>query len=245
MKAQGTIAALCAFLILSLTFGSCKKDKHDKKATCKLVKVTQKSATGMAVITMAYNNDGKIAAIGVNSPLGNTTRTFTYTGNTINIVNTGNSGSRKDSVTLNANGRPTNIRSYQDTAGISWINQSFEYNGNQLAKVHQTDNSSTSTHTSVATYNNGNIVSLVTGPSISLMEYYTDRNIQAGDYLEFAFTLTYGVPIYPNKNLVKSIGSGSNLTTFIYDFDADGKITKVLLSSGNNVTELNYEYECR
>lgn len=243
MKAQATIVALSAFLIFNSTFSSCKKE-NDKQASCKLVKVTQKNGNNTAVINITYNNEEKIATIGTASPLGNSSKLFTYTGNNINIVTTTSSGSRRDSVTLNANGRPSNIRSFGDMSGMSWTNQAFEYNGTQLVKVLHSDNSSSTPSTSVATYNNGNMVSLVTGALVSVLEYYTDKNNQVGDYLEFAHTMTYGVSIYPNKNLVKSIGSGNEQTQFVYDFDADGKITKAIISAGNNSTVLTYEYQC-
>jgi hypothetical protein len=34
------------------------------------------------------------------------------------------------------------------------------------------------------------------------------------------------------------------MTNFVYDFDSDGKIINVVVSSGSNSTILNYQYQC-
>jgi hypothetical protein len=243
MKAQGTIVALCAFLIFNSTFSSCKKD-NDKKASCKLIKVTQNSGGEIAVINITYNDAGKISTVSTTTPQENTSKVFTYNGNTINVVTTNASASRRDSLTLNANGRPANIRMFSDNTGANWINQAYEYNGNELVKMQETSNSSSTPVTTTATYNNGNLVSLASGSTVSVLEYYTDKNTRQGDYLELIAQINYGVIVYPQKNLLKSISNAGGMTNFVYDFDSDGKIINVVVSSGSNSTILNYQYQC-
>jgi hypothetical protein len=244
MKTQGTIAVFCALLILCSTFSSCKKD-NDKKAACKIVTVTQTSSGSTGIINITYNNDGKISTVNTSSSSGTSSKVFTYSGNTINIVSTNGPSTSRDSVTLNANGRASNIRSFNDMTGTTWSNQSFEYNGNELLKVHQTDNTSSTPETTVATYTNGNLVTLTSPSSTTTIEYFTDKNTQPGDYLELAYLINYGVGLFPHKNLLKTIdGGGGSVTNFNYEFDADGKITKVTATGGGSITTLTYQYTC-
>lgn len=243
MKAQGTIAALCALLILASTFNSCKKD-NDKKASCKLVKVTQNSAGNIAVVTISYNTEGKISAVTNASSMENNSKVFTYSGNTINVVTTSASGSRRDSITIDASGRPVNIRIFYDNSGTSWTNNRYEYNGKDLARVLETTSSTSTTDTTKATYSSGNMVTLGSGTSVIVLDYHTDKNTRQGDYLGLVSMINYGVITHPHKNLLKSISNGSGLTNFAYDIDADGKIINAVVTTGSNSTILNYEYQC-
>lgn len=243
MKTQGTIAVVFAALTLSI-FSACKKD-NDKKASCKLVTVTQNSGGTISVINITYNNDGKISTLNTSSSNSSTNKVFTYSGNTINIITTSGSSTSRDSVTLNSSGRASNIRSFRDMTGTDWTNQSFEYNGNDLLKIHETSEDDNTPSTSVATYISGNMVSLATTSSTSTLEYFTDKKIQQGDYLELATVIQYGVGIYPHKNLLKTIdGGGGNFNNFNYEFDADGKISKLVVTGGGSTVTLTYQYQC-
>lgn len=91
----------------------------------------------------------------------------------------------------------------------------------------------------------GNVVSFGNSGTSTSLEYYTDKSIQPGDYLEFPTWIYYGVSIYPRKNLIKKVNSGGgNFEEVSYEFDADGKITKAIVNYGSGVNTYTYQYQC-
>jgi len=241
MKTQGTILVCCAVILLA---SSCKKN-NDKRATCRIVTVTQSSAGNTSSINITYNNDGKISTLSTSTSSGSTSKVFTYSGNTIIIRGTSGSSDTRDSVTLDAKGKALNVRQFSDLTGNNWSNIRFEYNGNDLLKYHQTSDDDATEETTVATSSNGNMVGLQSPSNNTTLEYFTDKKVQPGDYLEIATLIQFGVSVYPHKNLVKTIDSGSgNFTNFNYEFDADGRITKVIATGGSSTTTLTYHYQC-
>ncbi len=242
MKTQGTIFLFCAAVLL---VSACKKDGDDKKAACRIVTVSQSSSGTPNVINITYNNDGKISTLSTSSGSSSTSKVYTYSGNTIIINATSGSFSSRDSVTLNAQGRASNIRQFSDLTGNNWTNYRFEYNGNDLLKYHQTSDGDATEETTTATYSNGNMVGLQSSSSNTTLEYFTDKKVQPGDYLELAMLIQYGVSVYPHKNLLKTIDSGTgSITNFNYEFDAEGNITKVIATAGSSTTTLTYQYQC-
>lgn len=241
MKTQGTILVCCAAIAL---ISSCKKNS-DKKATCRIVTVAQSSSGSNSTINITYNNDGKISTLGTSSGSSSTNKVFTYSGNTIIINSTSGSISTRDSVTVDAQGKALNIRQFSDLTGSNWTNYRFEYNGSDLLKFHETSDGDATEETTVATYSNGNMVGLQNASSNSTLEYFTDKKVQPGDYLELISLIQYGVSVYPHKNLVKTIDGGSgSITNFNYEFDAEGNITKVTATGGSSSTTLTYQYQC-
>lgn len=238
MKTRITIIA--AIILIT----SCKKNT-DKKASCRIVTVTQTSSGSSGLINISYNNDGKISTLNTSAGGSTTNKVFTYSGNTIIIHATTGSSTSRDSVTVDAKGRPLNIRQFSDLTGENWTNIRFEYNGNDLLKFHQTSDGDATDETSIATYSNGNMMELQSPSGKSVLEYFTDKKVQQGDYLEISSLTQYGVSVYPHKNLVKVIDSGpGSLINFNYEFDADGRITKVIATGGSSSTEIAYQYQC-
>ncbi|HLG40932.1 MAG TPA: hypothetical protein VI461_14730, partial [Chitinophagaceae bacterium] len=136
-------------------------------------------------------------------------------------------------------------RQYYNLAGTNFNNYIFEYNGDDLSKLHQTDETGGATETSTATYLNGSMVSLQSPSGTATLEYFTDKKVQPGDYLELAAMIQYGMSVYPHKNLVKTIANGaSSITNFNYDMNPDGTISKVTATSGSSVSTLTYQYQC-
>jgi hypothetical protein len=246
MKVQFTCLVL--FLALTGILASCKKDKDDKKPVCRIVRIIDSGMrTNMYNIT--YNNDGRISTLH-SSGASVTNKVFTYSGNTININTTvgSNTFSSRDSITLDNKRRPVNIRSFFNESGTNWSNFSLEYNGDDLLKYTVTTSSSSPPETVTATYVNGNMVNLQTAGTSLTFEYFTDKLVQPGDYLEIANLIQYGATIYPHKNLVKSaISNGGAITNFNYEFNTDGQITKLIATSsgsGSSVNTLSYQYQC-
>lgn len=232
------------FIVSILLIGiGCKKES-DKNANCQIVAIV--SSAGNSNYTITYNEEGKVATIDAPGP-SPSHKDFAYDGNTIYIVSLDKDGhfQQKDSITIDSKGKPLNIRTMYTTDGSKWQNNSFEYNGEDFKSSAQTTNSNPTPVTTTATYSNGNPLSLVTNGNSSVLDFYTDKKVQKGDYLEVASLLQYGISIYPHKNLVKMIASGGGATNFAYEFNADGLITKVTATSGTQVSILLYTYECK
>jgi hypothetical protein len=239
MKTKMTVA-----IILSIAILSCKKE-GDKKATCRIVTITTSESGGNSIFNVTYNNEGRISTLS-SSGSNFSNKVFTYNGNTViaNASNDDGSFGSRDSITLDAKRKPLNIRKYFDEDLSNFANFSFEYNGDDLLKVNQTSETGGVPETSVATYVNGNMVSLQSPSGISTLEYFTDKKVQPGDYLELSSFIEYGVSVYPHKNLVKTIANGSSILNFNYEFNADGTISKVTATSGTTVSTVTYQYQC-
>ncbi|MCB0508722.1 MAG: hypothetical protein KDD21_10530 [Bacteroidetes bacterium] len=77
-------------------------------------------------------------------------------------------------------------------------------------------------------------------------EYYKDKLVTLGDYFSISTLSTLGSATYiSNKHLLKSISfSGGSPTVYMYEFDEDGKTTKMLDVSGTDSIANTYEYMC-
>lgn len=225
-------------LLMILAFASCKKDKDEKKKpNCRIITITP-STSGNS-FNISYNSEGKISSIST----GNDVTTFAYSGNTI-IGTTTTSGtfSSKKIITLNSNGLATNVKTEFNAAGTNWSNDLYEYSGTELIKATSTSSSGGTPSVSTLTWSNGNLTSITSGSSVSTIDYYTDKPAQEGDYLDIA-QLVGGFQIYKTKNAIKSLFSGSSITSFDYNFDGDGKITALTASGGSNIT-YTYQHQC-
>lgn len=218
-------------IVIIFCYG-CKKDSNDITNTCRLISVITPSAND--TFHISYNNEGKINSVTFKTIVSN----FFYSGNTTTITKVINGlYSGRTVVTNNANGLAINVKTEFNAAGTEWTNTTYEYNGEELFR-------STSTHSgggepSVTAYAwiNHNLVSMTTGSTTEIMEYYTDKPSQEGDYFSLLDFLQ-GYDIYRTKNLLKSI-YGEELT---YEFRADKKISSF---SSNSVIAIRYDYECK
>src|SRR5689334_13541609 len=211
--------ATAVTLLSILTLGACKKDKDEvKKPDCRIITITP-SPSGSS-FNISYNSDGKISTIST----GNDVTTFAYSGNTIiGTTNTSGSFSSKKIITLGSNGLATNVKTEYNTTGTNWNNDVYEYSGTELIKATSTSSSGGTPSVSTLSWSNGNIVSVTSGSSVTTLEFFTDKPAQEGDYLDIA-QLVGGFQIYKTKNAIKSLLSGSSITSFSYNFDAGGKI---------------------
>lgn len=250
MKTVKTISTCLIVLTFVVPFGACEKEKEgDKKPDCRIGTITEVNQRGKIVTLLAYNSNGKIATIDILE--GNnesTSKVFTYTGNTITVNVTRTSGGSititRDSITVDDKGRPLNIRFFIRSNGTRWTNNRIVYNGDELARTEITTESSSTPQVSTPTYVNGNLVSSTAPWGNSTLEYYTDKELQQGDYLEMTNLLTYGISIGPSKNLVKNLTIGSTNADFNYDMNSQGLISKVTVISGGRATTLTYHYIC-
>jgi len=224
-------------LVIILAFTACKKDNDEKKKpNCRIITITP--TTGNA-FNISYNSEGKTSTIST----GNDVTTFAYSGNTI-IGTTTTSGtfSSKKIITVNSNGLATNVKTEFNSSGTNWSNDVYEYSGTELIKSTSTSSSGGTPSVSTITWSNGNLISVTSGSSVSTVDYYTDKPAQTGDYLNIA-QLVGGFQIYKTKNAIKSLLSGSSITSFDYNFDGDGKITALTATGGSNIT-YSYQHQC-
>ena len=88
----------------------------------------------------------------------------------------------KESVTLNANGLASNVRTENNVAGTSWDNTLYEYSGTELIKSTYTNSAGDPVEISTFTWSGGNLTSITSGSSTTTISYYTDKPAQPGDY---------------------------------------------------------------
>lgn len=223
-----------AFSVTSILF-SCKKDSSTSKPTCRIITVSGTSGQS----NFSYNSEGKLISISS----GTLVTSLAYSGNTvIAIINKAGVFDKKKIITLNSNGLASNVRIENDLAGTNWENFAYEYSGMELIKDAYTSSVSGNPVVSTYAWSGGNLISNSNPASTTTLEYYTDKTSQAGEYF-FLTQLREGYQILRNKNAVKSVSSGSNIITFDYTYDADGKITSLIVTGSSSAT-FTYQYQC-
>ena len=245
MKTARTFAYTLFALFFSAFVLSCKKE-NNKQPSCRIVAATIVNGSTTTDVAITYNADKKISTMSMSggSVLN---KSFNYTGNAIMITSTSAGGSfdGRDSVTIDDKGRPVNIRHFYNQAGTSWFNTEYQYSGNDMTAFMQKYESDNVLDTYTVNSAGGNTVYFGNSGNSTSLEYYSDKTIQAGDYLEFESQIFYGVSLYPRKNLVKSLDSGvGNFVHLSYEFDAEGKITKVTEETAYGINTYAYQYQC-
>lgn len=247
MKTRNTFFKFLYAAIFTGAVFSCTKEV-DKTSNCRIVSMTSVNSTGTTIYTLTYNNDGKISTLSTSGSLV-LSKIFTYIGNTVIANSTTGSGSSasttRDSITVDGRGRPLNIRRYYNQSRTSWTNSSLEYSGDDLLRIVNTFDNSSAPSISTCTSSNSNLLSIL-DPSgaTTTFEYYTDEEIQPGDFLEILGLTEYGVSIYPHKNLTKTFAIGTSIINFNYEKNSDGMITVGNATGGSGVSRITYQYEC-
>jgi len=228
--------ALLAVLLygFSMCFVSCKKDNNSDAAQCRVTDIKSNDSIS-SEYGLSYNADKKISVITLAPYKGK--RLFTYSGNFIFRAVMDSSGNiiQSDTLSLNKNGLVSSIASYFVGNGSHSYEAMVYDSKNQLIGV--TGASASNTFVNY-TWRNGDMVSIkYITTDTEIMNYYTDKPADNGDYLRIMSFTEWGLPLFKCNHLFK--GSGNNI--FTYTYDADGKITSVL----NNRTVLyTYTYSC-
>jgi hypothetical protein len=228
-------------IVTSLLLAGCgKHNSTPKKTNCHINNI---SVEGTSYV-INYNADGKIKTM-ANSD--NYIWNYTYTGNTIMIIETqGGTFLCKFTIQLNNSGLPISYFAEPDQSGTNWTKYDYEYNGSALSKETITDVSGIIKIVNF-TFDGNNIV---LGDNGFAFDYYTDKRQQPGDYLEYSQLLGSGdgfvFNCFLNKNLMKSFRDQTGETaSFTYDFDSDGKITSMTIFYGSSPKQVVYQYECK
>ncbi len=240
MQVQKSIVVLAASVMTILVFTGCKKDNDEMETKqCRIVKIIQPDGTP---IDYTYDQNGRIASM----VMGNDTTILVYgAGTALHTTTSLGVFKERRTITNNSNGMAVNIRVDRDINGTTWTNGSYEYNGTQVAKTTVTNyNDNPPPSTSQAYWNNGNLITVVSSLSTTVLDYYTDKPAQQGDYLHLSTMLAGGYKIYDSKNLLKSITTSPAVTGITYEFDGDGKITKLTATTGGVVQSYAYQWQC-
>ena len=237
---QSLKALVLSFTLLTVTaaFWSCKKS-NDKKAECKIIAASIPSLG--VLFNFSYNNNGKLTRISA----GRNFTTFDYPAENTVIATTLDSGrfQSKRIINVNAAGLATNVRIENNAAGTLFINNSFEYSGEELMKSRSTSSSDPNPRITTFTWVNGNLITITSGGAIiETRDYFTDKPRQIGDFFSFS-EFIQGFETVRTKNLVKST-SGTNFT---YEFGGPaGNISSLqTISPGGNRDIIDYQYECK
>lgn len=231
--------------LICIGFAFCKKST-DGKPKCRIIKATEEYNGGSLITNIKYYLDGKISEVSNNAAPG-IHKKFTYSGNNIRIItSTGGAFLLRDSITLNSNGNISNMRRFDTETGDHWANYSMEYSGDLLVKYSITYNFSPSTYTFIITQTAGNVTKVVAPAGPVNYEYYTDKDVQPGDYLRFQYETSYGVNFFPQKNLVSVTDfGGPDIYYYTYEFNENGLISTILYEYGIYDGKVTYEYECK
>jgi len=230
------VLSICLFNV------SCKKD-HEQVSTetsCRIIT----GLGGPDTYHFSYNSDGKIASLLI-AP-GKQKITYTYEGNTTTVLlEDDGKFMSKYIITNNGLGFATNIRREGNKSGSVWNNQSVEYNGTQLAKIlYSSSDPNAGIHAVNYTWKDGNIATMESNGSVISFTYYTDRLSAPGEWRRYT-ELIEGYRLYDNKNLTRSLKTGSEITDLKYEFDATGKITRTtVLEPGGADSYVEFEYAC-
>lgn len=242
------ILKLLAPLLLASMIISCKKNNNENEnvivqtPSCKLVKIISVSTNtaSNSTFNISYNNDGNISVIhqtGTGDPI---TKVFTYNGNTILITHsTGNKVSKVDSLQLNNNGLLDFAQSKDEGSGTKTTNK-FTYNAAGELLTSSTKSGNNPVTTTSYTFTNGDM----TLQGTTAYSYFGDQSFRDGDYLQIVQLVNTGALFVRNKHLVKAVQTGTTLQNFNYEFDADGKIKKLIATSGATIESLTYQYDC-
>ncbi|MHA4809042.1 hypothetical protein ACX0G9_13090 [Flavitalea flava] len=229
-----TILIIAASLAgISGTFTGCRKET---KKACRLTGATP--VPSGAPFLISYNRDGRIERV-IN---GVSTITFDYNpGTSTNIAVTQDTGVfvNKKTITVNAAGLATHVRTENDFAGTAWTDDIYEYNGEELTRSISTSSETNTASIITFTWSNHNMISETTGSATVPFDYYQDKPRQAGDYLNLV-QIVQGYEVFRTKNLLKSI-SGATIT---YGFGSDGYISSLSTGAGATSSSIFYQYDC-
>jgi hypothetical protein len=237
--------------ITAVLLSTCKKD--ETTTTCKVIqsKLVDANTTDTIVANFTYGSDGKLIKLDMGG--GNYT-TYTYSGGTMTkIVYTNNIMSETDVYTLNSSGY-ADIAINKNANSQVVSNTVYVYDENGYLTTKTTTMTADNTDVTTTTYSyddNGNRTSTITDHYVggndvfnseNDFEYYTDK------INKNASTIAYEGK--SNTNLAKTntytvMGNLALTTTYAYELDANGYISKLTTVSGGSIFYTFSVYNCK
>jgi hypothetical protein len=232
------LIALCGATI----FPGCHKSSHDASSTtkCKITGIHVAGHGWSSDYIIAYDNAGRPTALQFSQNGGGYTANFAYGDHLIVVTTTGTSNTI-DSVFLNANGDIDHLIVRNGSSNT--ITDVFTYDSkHQLSKSVEQGGADVTT---LYQYSNGDMVEADLPGEKFIYSYYTDKPAAVGDPMVLTQWLQFGALFQRSAHLTKTQSVGSNVETFTYTFDAEGKIASVTEADGSvDSTTFTYTYEC-
>ncbi len=230
-----------AVLILTVVAACNKGDGGEPAVTapanCRLASLTfSTGAADSSVYSFQYTGSA-LTGIILKQGSTTTTRTFQRVGNTILVKPNGSTIT--DSVFLNDEGLILRHRYRQFIAnGLEEITD-YAYAGAEVYRrvlTRYQNNAPTQADTTYYQWSRGNLQREIAGGVTTEYAYDTDRVIPAAgvDFFQLRTLLLQGAPVVKNQHFVSVIESpaGSTGSIVSYEFDAEGKVTKMYGAEG-------------
>ncbi|HET6253467.1 MAG TPA: hypothetical protein VFE32_05315 [Puia sp.] len=230
-----TVAILSLFLA-----PSCSKKSSNPAQTCRIVTISDQIGTSTTVYNISYNNSGKISTEQYSQNSTNYSRVFTYIGNTEIMTTSDGTTTITDSITLNGNGM---IESDYATDGTNTDVTTYTYSGTELQKSVEVLDGGTPT-TSTYTWTNGDLTGASLSGSQSGTYSYNSKASEAGDYWQIVQLVNYGAVFVRTTHQLSGYQAGTTVENVNYTYDNTGKITAVAATTGANVENISYQYNC-
>jgi hypothetical protein len=228
-----TIVTFVLAFTMAGAFTGCKKNK-DKRTVCRIVSL--KSGASGDMSELSYDQQGRISRI----VSGDLLRTYFYDADSV-IATSASAGTVSDRKVIKVNALGLAVSIYSETYGTqpSWSNAVNEYDGDKLIKTTSTSSNQMEPVINTYQWSQHNITASISGTDTTRFSYYLDKPIQEGDYFSL-LQKEEGYEIFRNQNLLKTY-AGSNL---VYEFNSEGRISSLQLTSAGSISILDYEYQC-
>lgn len=230
---------LSAGLLSILLFTACNKDDKKELRTCRLDAVDYRTPGIHSRYAFSYESSLNSRAVMVtrntdslNGEKSSASTQLTYFGTSAVAIHrmADSLFASHDSLVFDGDGRLLTRISYRNASGSSATATSYAYrSGSQLLQTVERDlGTNAILHTTNYTYSNGNI----SATDSAQYSYYTDRSFQNGDYWMLMQMLQDGLTTIYNNNLLQSIQRSSGIVNLFYNFDGEGRITRINGSGG-------------
>ncbi len=242
MKNLFVVVPAIAFLFVFTP--SCSKKSAASAPNCQIVTIMDSYNGVNTTYNLSYGNNGKISTIQNTSTTSPFTEVFTYSGNVIQIAETGTGSTfiLSDSIEVNGAGLITYSRQIGSSADTTVYTFTYDASNDLLKSTMQTNSGSVTTNT--YTYTNGDLTSSSDGASTTTYTYTSGKPSENGDYIHIFQLFNYGAQAIQTAHLIQSVSSGSTIDNFNYTFDSSGKITSLTVTSGSTVETVSYQYQC-
>ncbi|MGZ5136102.1 MAG: hypothetical protein ACXWCG_13175 [Flavitalea sp.] len=239
----------CALGVASiLLFSTCKKSQVEDPQqqqqqqpaapVCRIETIQVDTNTA----TLSYDSRGRMAQVSFDD---GKVEIYTYTGDTVTITRSKNDffDSRVIAV-YNPQGLATQVRLESNSAGTAGTKLRFLYSDTTMVRSFLSSFNNSNATTSDYGWTDGNLVQISAGggSTVTLLEYFTDKPSQPGDYFHYV-NLSQGYTIFKTKSLLKRISAGGDVLNFDYAFDSVGKIKELRMSGAVN-SLIRFTYTC-
>jgi hypothetical protein len=229
---------LIVLVLSQLIVPSCSK-KSSPAPTCQIITILDQNGATSTSYNITYNNQGQISTEQYSSGSTNTTKVFTYSGNTEMIATATGAATSTDSITLTSDGLMA--RDVFTNSGGQTVT-TYTFSGQEVQKSVTVANGGTPT-TTVFNFTNGDLTSFTDGTNTTTVTY-NSKPTAAGDYWQVIQLVNYGAPFVKTTHQLAGISTGTMVTNVNYTYDNSGKVTALAATSGASIENISYQYSC-